>query len=124
MQVSRSLLAALASLLSACGPSGPPSTLLFSGVQGKSYAEGTQLIQNRLTTRFPKGSSEAALKNYLEEQGLQIETNSRLPEPYAGVASVKYGGPICGSQIRVSWMTNGAGKVDSVDALYSDSGCP
>jgi hypothetical protein len=75
MQVSRILLAALASLLSACSPSGPPSTPLFSGIQGKSYAEGTQLIQNRLTTRFPKGSSEAALKKYLEEQGLQLRRN-------------------------------------------------
>lgn len=124
MPASRILLAALVSLLSACGPSGPPSAPLFSGVQGKSYAEGTQLIQNRLTTRFPKGSSEAALKKYLEEQGLEIMTNSRLPEPYADVASVKYGGQICGSQIRVSWTANGAGKVDSIDALYSDSGCP
>lgn len=124
MQVSRFPFAAIVSLLGACGPSGPPSTPLFNGVQGKNYAEGTQLIQNRLTSRFPKGSSEAALKRYLEEQGLQIELNSRLPEPYAGVASVKYGGPICGSQIRVSWIANEAGKVDSVEALYSDSGCP
>ncbi len=124
MQVSRILFAALVSLLGACGPSGPPPTPLFSGLEGKSYAEGTQLSQNRLSKRFAKGSSEAALKKYLEEQGMQIETNSRLPEPYAGLASVKYGGSICGSKIRVIWMANEAGKVDSIDALYSDSGCP
>lgn len=105
-------------------PGGPPSTPLFSGVQGKSYAEGTQLIQNRLITQFPKGSSEAALEKYLKQQGLQIETNSRLPEPYAGLASVKYGGSICGSQIRVIWMAKEPGKVDRIDALYGDSGCP
>jgi len=120
MQVTRILLAALVCSLIACGPSGPPATPLFNGVEGKNYAEGTQLIQDRLTTRFPKGSSEAALRKYLEEQGLQIETNSRLPEASAGVASVRYGGSICGSQIRVSWLANEDGKVDRIDALYVD----
>lgn len=64
------------------------------------------------------------LKSYLEQQGLQIEPNSSPSKPNSGVASFKYGSPICGSQVRVSWEGDETGKVESLHAIFGDTGCP
>ena len=103
-----------------CEPSALPATPLFEGV--KDYRQGTRLIQERLNARFPKGSSTAELKEYLAQQGLNIGEPS--PTATTGIASFKYSGSICGSQVRVSWKGDPAGRVESVDALFSDTGCP
>ena len=110
-----------------CGSSehsGLPDTTLFVGVDGADYSQGTRLIQDRLTARFPPGSSVSKLRDYLGQQGLQVEPSAPSSTPKSGVASIKYGGPVCGSQVRVSWEGDVAGKVQRIDALYSDSGCP
>lgn len=117
---------ALLIALSGCGNagnSGLPRTPLFNGVEGKNYAQGSQLIQNRLTTLFPTGSSVRELRNYLQQQGLRVEPAERS-RPTSGAASFKYGGFVCGSQVRVNWNANAAGKVQTIDALYADTGCP
>jgi len=110
--------------LGGCGPSGLPATPLFVGVEGHSYAQGSRLIQNRLAARFPEGSSVRELTDYLEQQGLQVEPIARPSTPKTGAASFKYDGAVCGSQVRVSWEADGAGKVKSIDAFYGDTGCP
>jgi len=109
--------------LSACGHSGLPATPLFVGVEGKNYSEGTRLIQGRLRARFPKGSSEGKLGEYLKEQGLRVERVADPSASISGVASIKYGSSFCGSQVRVSWTADAAGKIESVEAMYSDTGC-
>jgi hypothetical protein len=120
----RWLIVALLIALGGCGPSGLPATPLFVGVEGHDYAQGSQLIQDRLAARFPTGSSVRELRVYLEQQGLQVEPTARSSRPNSGVAFFKYGGPVCGSQVRVGWEANAAGKVESINALYSDTGCP
>ena len=110
--------------LAGCGPSSLPATPLFAGVEGHSYAEGTRLIQHRLAARFPTGSPMQGLKGYLQQQGLQIEPTARSSTPNSGAASFKYNRSVCGSQVRVSWEADAAGKVASIDASYSDIGCP
>lgn len=117
---------ALLVALSGCGHannSGLPPTALFNGVEGKSYAQGSQIIQDRLATLFPAGSSVRELRNYLQQQGLQIADANRST-PMSGVASFKYGGFVCGSQVRVNWNAGAAGKVETISALYADTGCP
>ena len=109
---------------SACAQFGLPSTTLFAGVEGKTYSEGTRLLQGRLQARFPIGSSERKLKAYLEQQGLRIETTAGQPEPISGVARIRYDAPICGSQVRVSWVADKANNIQSIDVLYGDTGCP
>jgi hypothetical protein len=64
------------------------------------------------------------LRGYLEQQGLQVEPTARSSTPNSGGAFFKYSGPVCCSQVRVSWEANDAGKVESINALYSDTGCP
>jgi hypothetical protein len=103
---------------------GLPATPLFSGVANLNYAEGERLIQERLQRQFPKGSSARQLSDYLGQQGLRIERDRRNPVHDAGVASVRFGWSICGSQVRVSWAANAANELQSVDVLYSDTGCP
>ena len=115
----RWLIAPLLIALGGCEPSGLPATPLFAGVEGHSYAEGSKLIQDRLSARFPPGSSVRELESYLEQQGLQTSST-----PTSGVALFKYSGTVCGSQVRVSWEADAAGKVASIDASYSDIGCP
>jgi hypothetical protein len=120
----RWLIVALLVALGGCGHSGLPATPLFVGVEGNNYAQGTRLIQDRLAARFPTGSSVRELKDYLEQQGLQVGPAARSSTPNRGVASFKYGGSVCGSQVRVNLEADAAGKVESIDALYSDTGCP
>ena len=123
----RWLIVPLLIALAGCGRSPSddlPATPLFVGVEGRSYAQGTQLIRHRLAAQFPAGSSVHELRNYLEQQGFQVERTAHSSTPNGGEASLKYGGPICGSQVRASWEADGAGKIESIDALYSDSGCP
>lgn len=110
--------------MSGCGHSDLPSTPLFADVAGSPYVQGTQLIQSRLDARFPKGSSAQALAAYLEQQGLRVERAPEGSNPNIGTASIKYGGFPCGSQVRVRWGTDAAHSVESVDALFSDTGCP
>jgi hypothetical protein len=124
MRISRWPFMALLIALSSCGRSGLPATPLFDGVQGTSYAQGTRIIQDRLTARFPTGSPEGKLRQYLKQQGLRIEPAPRSLTPNTGVASFKYRGSVCGSQVRVSWRADAAGRVESIDALYADTGCP
>lgn len=120
----RWLIVPLLIVLGGCEPSGLPATPLFVGVEGHSYAQGSELIQGRLSARFPTGSSVRELKGYLEQQGLQIEPTGRSSTPNSGVAFFKYNGPVCGSQVRVSWEADAAGTVKSIHALYGDTGCP
>jgi len=110
--------------LAGCGHSGLPATPLFVGVDGSNYSQGTKLILSRLQARFPNGSSEGKLAAYLERQGLRVEQVERAPHPPTGSASFKYGSVVCGSQVRISWSADKAGKVQSIDALYGDTGCP
>jgi hypothetical protein len=122
----RSLLAFLFALpgCERSGHSRLPDTPLFVGVEGADYSQGTRLIEDRLTARFPSGSSVRELRDYLRKEGLQVEPAAPSSTPNSGVASVKYGGAVCGSQVRVSWEGDAAGKVRSIEALYSDTGCP
>jgi|KBSMisStaDraftv2_1062788.scaffolds.fasta_scaffold51109_3 hypothetical protein len=103
-----------------CEPSTLPATPLFKGVG--DYRQGTRLIQDRLNAQFPKGSSTAKLEDYLRQQGLDVGKHPTTPT--SGVASFKYTGSVCGSQVRVSWKGDSAGRVESIDALFSDTGCP
>ena len=121
---SRSLIAISLVALGGCGHSGLPATPLFVGVEGNSYAQGSQLIHDRLAARFPVGSSARELENYLAQQGMAVESAASSPTPNSGVASFKYSGSVCGSQVRVTWEADGAGKVKKIDALYTDTGCP
>jgi len=110
--------------VSACEHARLPATPLLVGVEGKNYAEGTRLIQRRLQARFPKGSSERKLQEYLAQQGLKVERTARPSEPYSGVAYLRYGGPICGSQVRVIWSSDEVQKLQNIDAIFGDTGCP
>lgn len=103
-----------------CGPSALPATPLFKGVA--DYRQGTRLIQERLDARFPRGSSTAKLKEYLRQQGLDVGKPS--PTEASGLASFKYSGSVCGSEVRVRWKGDQAGRIESIDALFSDTGCP
>jgi hypothetical protein len=110
--------------LSGCGHSGLPATPLFDGVEGANYAEGTQLIQDRLQSQFPAGSSERKLTEYLRQQGLKVVRTTGSSGRISGEASVKYGSSFCGSQVRVNWTAGMTNKVESIDTLYADTGCP
>jgi hypothetical protein len=124
MMPTRWLIIASTVALVGCGRSGLPATPLFAGVEGSTYSEGTRLIQDRLNGRFPAGTSAAKLREYLEQQGLRVEPAARSPTPNGGVAFVKYNGSVCGSQVRVTWKGDAAGRIERIDALYSDTGCP
>jgi len=113
--------------LAGCQPSdhGLPRTALFEGIEkGTDYAVGTQLIQRRLQTRFPTGSSELQLNEYLKQQGMKVERATKLTGSVSGVASFRYGGPVCGSQVRIQWEADAKHRIETVDGLYSDTGCP
>jgi hypothetical protein len=103
--------------LMGCEATALPDKPLFLGVAGTSYKKGTALIQSRLQSRFAEGSDEQKLAYYLEQQGLRVDRTDRI-------ASIRYGGSICGSQVRVNWTVNSAHSIVSIDALYSDTGCP
>jgi hypothetical protein len=120
----RWLVVSLLIALSGCGPSGLPATPLFVGVTGDSYAQGSRVIQARLDARFPTGSSVRDLKDYLEQQGLEVEPTARSSTQNSGAASFEYGGPLCGSRVRVVWESDGAGKIKRIDVVYGDTGCP
>jgi|GEM_PF-1553485 len=113
----------LAAVLTACGQTRLPATPLFAGLDGTSYAEGTRLIKQRLLARFPNGSPERGLQAYLAQQGLHVEHVARPSEPDSGTAVFTYGGPVCGSRIRVIWSADGSGRIQNIDALFGDTGC-
>lgn len=109
-------------VLSACGNYGLPNTDLFRGVDKGNYEEGKALLTQRLEARFPAGSSALELKDYLQTQGLSIDT---LPaEKGVASASYKFGAPICGSQVRVVWEADNLNRLRAVEAVYGDTGCP
>jgi hypothetical protein len=120
----RWLIAAVPVALGGCGHSGLPATPLFVGVEGTSYSQGSRLIQDRLQARFPTGSSERKLRAYLKQQGLQVARTALSSTSRGGAASFKYGSSLCGSRVRVSWESDAAGKIESIDGSYSDTGCP
>ena len=122
--IGRWLIIASIVAMGGCGHSGLPATPLFAGVEGSTYSQGTRLIQDRLNGRFPIGSSAAKLREYLQQQGLQVEAATRSSTPNSGIASFKYNGSVCGSQVRVRWEWDSAGRIESIYALYSDTGCP
>lgn len=103
---------------------GLPATPLFAGVENLDYAVGERLILERLQRQFPPGSSARQLSEYLEQQGLRTEGDRRIGSITRGVASLRFGWSICGSQVRVSWAANAANELQSVEVLYSDTGCP
>lgn len=104
-----------------CEQSTLPATPLFKGVA--DYRHGTRLIQDRLNAQFPKGSSTAKLEDYLRRQGLDVGKHPATPT--SGVALFKYSGSfLCGSQVRVVWKGDPAGRVESIGALFGDTGCP
>jgi hypothetical protein len=113
----------IASALAAigCEPSTLPATPLFKGVV--DYRQGSRLMQDRLNAQFPKGSSTADLEGYLRQQGLDFGKDPATPT--SGVALFKYSGSfLCGSEVRVIWKGDPAGRVESIKALFSDAGCP
>lgn len=127
MKKNAASLLALLIALAGCWQSdrGLPPTALFEGIEkGTDYVAGTQLIQRRLQTRFPKGSSDLQLTEYLKQQGLKVERVTKPSGAVSGVASFKYGGPVCGSQVRIQWETDATRKIEMIDSLYSDTGCP
>jgi len=107
----------LAFALMGCGSSALPDNPLFVGVAGTDYKQGTALIRSRLQARFPEGSAEQKLAEYLEQQGLHVDLAERE-------ASVRYDSFPCGSQVRVNWTVNSTDSIATVDALYGDTGCP
>lgn len=109
--------------LTGCLAQGLPTTPLLAGLGGETYAQGTRDLQQRLNARFPKGSSPAALARYLEDQGLGIDTGPIVGE-WSGRASIRTSGIICGSQVVVSWAVDKAKTIQSLDAMYADTGCP
>lgn len=109
--------------MNACGREGMPAKPLFAGIDGKTYIEGTRLIQRRVEALFPKGSSEPGLEAYLDQQGFQIERVADRSGPKIGVATLRSNAFICGSQIRVSWNADAAHTIQHIEALYSDTGC-
>ena len=114
----------LPSFLSGCGPARLPATPLFAGVAVSKYSDGTKLIQDRLRSEFPTGSSQDRLVAYLSGQGLLVERPARLTPPASGLASFKTGGFPCGSQVRVGWMIDSVDSINTIDVLYGDTGCP
>ncbi|WEK46492.1 MAG: hypothetical protein P0Y56_16015 [Candidatus Andeanibacterium colombiense] len=121
MKPSALIFVASLAVLSGCRSSGLPNAPLFDGVDGMNYARGTQIMQDRLQSHFPVGSSDRKLATYLEQQGLRIEHSSPSDEH---IASLKYGGPICGSQVRVQWVADNDHVIRSMDVIYTDTGCP
>ena len=117
-------IAPLLSALSGCGHISLPDTPLFDGIDDMDYSQGSRLIQGRLEAEFPKGSSDLKLLYYLEQQGLRVVRTEHSSASSTGVASFKFGGFICGSQVRVIWDADAARTIQSIHALYSDTGCP
>ncbi|KQM98806.1 hypothetical protein ASE78_06155 [Sphingomonas sp. Leaf25] len=99
-----------------CQQSGLPATPLFAGIEGMAYRRGEAMIRDRIEARQMRGGPERALISYLETQGLQIDPNRKS-------ASVKFGGPLCGSRVRIDWETNRTGKIATMFVLYADTGC-
>lgn len=109
-------------VLSACGNYGLPNTELFQGVDNGNYEEGRLLLTQRLEARFPAGSSALELRDYLQTQGLSVDS---LPaENGAASASYKFGAQICGSQVRVVWEADKLNRLRALEAVYGDTGCP
>ena len=114
----------LLALGSGCEHSGLPNTPLFVGIEGAGYWRGTRMLQARLKSHFPTGSSDRQLTAYLQQQGLGVERDDRRSLPITRTATFKYSSLVCGSQVRVSWVANAAHAIQSIDALYADTGCP
>jgi hypothetical protein len=120
----RFIIAAMIASLSGCSKSGVPNDPLFAGVENSTYADGTKLIQERLQTRFPKGNPERGLKDFLTEQGFEVSYPAHQSASASRVASLKFGASFCGSQVRVIWEADAVGRIENMEARYTDTGCP
>lgn len=108
------------SLLFVAGCSGTtadfPDKPLYAGLRQLDYDKGSMLIANRLRAKFPVGSDERALVAYVKSQEMT------LIEP--GWAEIRRDGFVCGNRVRATWTTDGAHRISTINALYSDTGCP
>jgi hypothetical protein len=109
--------------LAACASNKPPDAPLFAGIDQVSYADGSAMIQRQLDARFPKGAPAKSLAAYLVEQGMTVEQRAGSATTTAGVAQVRFGASVCGSQVRVTWEAGVDQSIRKIHVLYSDTGC-
>jgi hypothetical protein len=119
----------LAALLGSCviGDTTPPKTALFAGIASAGGHEArAKLLQERIRTRFPIGTPEAGLADYLTSQGLKVKrtTGSGAPErPIYGEARATYGPAACKMLVSVFWRGTKDGRLTELRATHDTDRC-
>jgi hypothetical protein len=112
--------------LAACAPPLPRSPL-FEGVESQATSEaGAQLVKSRIEQRWPVGSPEAGLADYLRSQGLKVErmTDAGAPgQPILGKAATDLDPPGCTRVLSVHWRGDTQGRMSELHVNFGDSGC-
>ncbi|MCW3837045.1 hypothetical protein ACFQ1E_13200 [Sphingomonas canadensis] len=127
MKIDGLWLLSFAIFLSGCGDNrsaDPRSDPVFAGIWGNEYRKGTDILQERVRKRFPGGSPERDLAQYMEHLGLKVERQQHPSGGTSGTASIRYDAFICGSQFRIGWTADARGRIEATHALYGDTGFP
>ncbi|TCS18462.1 hypothetical protein [Caulobacter sp. BK020] len=93
-----------------------PATPLFAGLTGADWedAKATQRLRQQIGERFPIGTPEAGLADYLSSQGMGPVKDRSFSAGAVG---------LCKSPVLISWTVDGAGRISDLSVFYSDTGC-
>lgn len=110
----------------ACSLERFPETPLFKDLNSVDYDQGRAVIERRVSSKFPVGSSDAGLAEYLESQGLTVNRidNIGLPGlPIYGKSFIVRKRSGCDMIVGVDWRADGGSIIKSISVRYSDTGC-
>ena len=109
-----------------------PRTELFEGVPQSEagntsiYSEDRPtnvLLRNRVQQRFPVGSSEQPLLDWLSKQEVKIDRQAKNDGGFSGWASRRLGTWPCDRSVQVIWEVSSTGAIQKITASEGDTGC-
>lgn len=119
-------LCAAASLAAApSAASQPRRATLVQGAEINHSSQDDSLVRRRLLALFPLGGPEAGLPAYLKAQGFKVRRYTNVGatgDQVFGEATLRWGNPISGRQVRISWRATKDGDLFEVGALTERTG--